>query len=119
MVRRLIETVLPEKDGAEIRELLKELKVLEHRQVGELPPQEESTERLGREGLGRKVFDDRFLSRRGSLEVPVIGAAFTQASGGLREGRGWTAGGGSDRRRDAGTQGSSAHRWRSTRERAP
>ena len=33
MARRLIEMVLQEKDGAEVRELLKEHKVLEHRQV--------------------------------------------------------------------------------------
>ncbi len=33
MALRLIEMVLPEKDGAEIRELLKEHKVLEHRQL--------------------------------------------------------------------------------------
>ncbi|MEO8190680.1 MAG: hypothetical protein ABI682_10095 [Acidobacteriota bacterium] len=51
MALRLIEMVLPEKDGAEARELLKELKVLEHRRVGELPPQEQSPERIGREEL--------------------------------------------------------------------
>ena len=33
MALRLIEMVLPEKDGKEVRELLKEHKVLEHRQV--------------------------------------------------------------------------------------
>ena len=33
MALRLIEMVLPEKDGGEVRELLKEHKVLEHRQV--------------------------------------------------------------------------------------
>jgi hypothetical protein len=33
MALRLIEMVLQEKDGAEVRELLKEQKVLEHRQV--------------------------------------------------------------------------------------
>jgi hypothetical protein len=34
MALRLIEMVLREKDGGEVRELLKEHKVLEHRQVG-------------------------------------------------------------------------------------
>jgi hypothetical protein len=33
MALRLIEMVLQEKDGGEVRELLKEHKVLEHRQV--------------------------------------------------------------------------------------
>jgi len=33
MALRLIEMVLREKDGAEVRELLKEQKVLEHRQI--------------------------------------------------------------------------------------
>ena len=39
MTLRLIEMVLPEKEGGEIRELLKEHKVPEHRQI--LLPDEE------------------------------------------------------------------------------